>query len=334
MSNTHPETASIGNDDGTPPPPPLPPQPGTFAEALRASAMNMEQGREDDGFHGLVMNQIKGAKPLDYLDALAELVDPKLMTDAGPMGPTKFSVFFSSKEALETVIAAGTINVKDQAVSLNPYLPSLKKLVLTACQPYIKDDQIISALKKLKIKVVGPIEKTRFFSLSEKFAHLSAYRRELHVTLAGSEIPTSIEVLSRGKAHKVGIEHGPRRCFKCNSTRHVAAKCTRQAAPAMATPARGMSTPYTPFTPRVLGSSRKRKDISPPHGGVNEQMFVWEPSIAAHMEIDKMATNFDEFGLGKDVLYQKRMEQLKEYIKFSKTGKRRRKRGRGRSSDS
>ena len=87
------------------------------------------------------MNQIKGAKPLDYLDALAELVDPKLMTDAGPMGPTKFSVFFSSKEALETVVAAGTINVKDQAVSLNPYLPSLKKLVLTACQPYINRDR-------------------------------------------------------------------------------------------------------------------------------------------------------------------------------------------------
>src|SRR5271156_1648029 len=40
--------------------------------------------------------------------------------------------------------------------------------------------------------------------------------------------------------------------------------------------------------------------------------------IAAHMEIDKMAAHFDEFGLGKDVLYQKRMEQLKQYIKFSK----------------
>jgi len=80
MSNTQPETASSGNDDGAPPPLPPPFQPGTFAEALRTSAMNMEQGREDDGFHGLVMNQIKGAKPLDYLDALAELVDPKLMT--------------------------------------------------------------------------------------------------------------------------------------------------------------------------------------------------------------------------------------------------------------
>ena len=151
MSNTQSETASSGDDDGAPPPLPPPPQPGTFAEALRASAMNTEQGREDDGFHGLVMNQIKGAKPLDYLDALAELVNPKLMTDAGPMGPKKFSVFFWSKEALETVVAAGTINVKDQAVSLNPYLPSLKKLVLTACQPYYKDDQIVSPLEKAKI---------------------------------------------------------------------------------------------------------------------------------------------------------------------------------------
>ena len=47
-------------------------------------------------------------------------------------------------------------------------------------------------------------------------------------------------------------------------------------------------------------------------------MFVWEPSIAVHIEIDQMAAYFDEFGLGKDVLYQKRMEQLKEYIKTLK----------------
>ena len=31
-----------------------------------------------------------------------------------------------------------------------------------------------------------------------------------------------------------------------------------------------------------------------------------------------MAAYFDEFGLGKDVLYQKRMDQLREYNKFSK----------------
>ena len=31
-----------------------------------------------------------------------------------------------------------------------------------------------------------------------------------------------------------------------------------------------------------------------------------------------MAGYFDEFGLGKDVLYQKRMEELREYIIFSK----------------
>jgi len=191
--------------------------------------------------HGLVLRAVKGAKPLEYLKQIeARGVQPREITDCGFMGAGKFAVFFATKAALDRATEVGALLVKGQSVQLNPYVPALKKLVLLNCPPMISDEVIRGALLEvLRLEVVGGIEKIKYGKqFPTEYRHLNTLKRQVQVKKTEAEIPESFDLNFNGINFRIFIEHGPRRCHHCQSSKHVIAKCPRKNDPGT-----GMSTP-------------------------------------------------------------------------------------------
>jgi hypothetical protein len=176
--------------------------------------------------NAIVVRSSKGAQLIDYLNELKKIVPPSDILEAGTRGPQFFAFFLKNVAAMEDLLNKGSIEVNGEALQIEPFLANIKTITLKGVPPHLTEAEIMAPIKNLG-KVIKPLEKIKYNNLPKEFAHVFSFSRKITMQVDNPDkIPQSISVKDEGgKIFNVYLEHGPRKCRNCGSTKHVASKC-------------------------------------------------------------------------------------------------------------
>lgn len=178
--------------------------------------------------HGIVLKCLPAVKPVEYLSALAKVLDPKSVKSFGQIAGNNYGVFFNTAEECEKAQQSKQILVSNQIVQIHRYDPAIKTV-------FIKGVPMVSSLEPLKnfLATKGEI-KSEFKRLPIKdapecFAHLLSHTIQVRMLLKkdDKELPPFATIDFGEDVISVKIEHGARKCFTCGDRNHIAKLCPK-----------------------------------------------------------------------------------------------------------
>jgi len=175
--------------------------------------------------NGIVLKSIKTASLKDYLDVIKTTVPPAEIISAGHVGPSKMGFFFLKEENVKAMAEIGTIVVNEQTLTVEPYIPAMRKIVMRGVPPFITNNEIKATLDAAGLKLIGTIKLIKYNGLGAEFAHIVSFTREALVTYGKDKIPDKISPVHDDVCYTVNIESGPKKCHKCGGIGHLSAAC-------------------------------------------------------------------------------------------------------------
>ena len=178
--------------------------------------------------NAIVMKSSKDSVLLDYLMAIGNIISPTDVLEAGSKGAYYYVFFLKTKEATEKLINKGIVDVKDIGIQIQPFIANVKTITLKGAPPHLCNSEmrLMPYLNPLG-RVVKSMEKVAYGNFPAEWAHVMSFTRKIVMQVQKPEdIPNFIKVKDmEGKEYKIFLEHGPRKCHKCGSLKHVAQKC-------------------------------------------------------------------------------------------------------------
>ncbi len=131
---------------------------------------------------------------------------------------------------MENLLTLGSIELKGESLQIEPFIANIKTITLKGVPPHLSEKEVMIPLSGLG-KVIRPLEKITYTNLPKEFSHVFSFSRKITIQVKNpNDIPHSISVTdSGGRSFNIFLEHGPRKCRTCGSTKHPASKCNAAA---------------------------------------------------------------------------------------------------------
>ena len=167
--------------------------------------------------------------------AVAEVVGAASVKSAARMNGSVV-IFVDEVAKANAVIASGVV-INDTFVPVMPLASPSKKVVLSNCPPFIRDELLEVELSRHG-KIVSPIKKVSSGCKSPVLQHVVSHRRQVFMVLKDSaELNLTFRVKVDGADYVIFATSDVMRCFACGKVGHVIRGCPERPAGVWGRPA-------------------------------------------------------------------------------------------------
>ncbi|CAG7722080.1 unnamed protein product [Allacma fusca] len=174
--------------------------------------------------HDFVIKNLVEATLTDYLESIKGIIGADSIVDIGRV-TSNYGIWVKDIEAVKKLKALEFITIKNQNVSIGPYVDPLKKVKLIGVPPFVDNTVLKIELNKYGM-VKTEIDTEPIYGVPENFKHVKSFNRILHMTFQKDVyLPETITVTHDNTKHAIKTQVGRRKCFFCGSLSHVGSNC-------------------------------------------------------------------------------------------------------------
>ncbi|CAG7732698.1 unnamed protein product [Allacma fusca] len=174
--------------------------------------------------HGFVIKNLVEATLIDYLNAIESVVGAENIVDIGRV-TSNYGIWVKNDEAAQKLKLLEFLTIRNQSVSIWPYVEPLKKVKLMGVPPFLDNKLLKLELNKYGM-VKSEIESEPIYGVPEKFKHIKSFTRTVYMTFQKDVLlPDSLLIQFEDKKHAIKTQVGRRKCFFCGSFSHIGSNC-------------------------------------------------------------------------------------------------------------
>lgn len=196
-----------------------------------ARAANREQTL--DKSNAIVFSCIDGTKQLEYVEKIAETVNPSDIKAAFRLSNQRFCVFFANKNIVDNLIDNNfVLKIGDKDISIRRLINPAKRFIISNVCPSIPTSVIEDELVKLNINLSSPITTLRAGFSNPLLSHIISNKKQVYVSPDSAQsVPESLLITHDETTYRIFLVEEGLSCFNCKERGHIAANCTREIEP-------------------------------------------------------------------------------------------------------
>lgn len=181
-----------------------------------------------DKTHAIVIPTIDGVRQLEYVEKIAEFVNPQDIKAAYRMSNQRFCIFFSSKQIVDNIVDQNRVlTINNHTINIRRLINPAKRIIISHVCPSIPTEVIEDELKKLNILPLSPITTMRAGFTSSALAHILTNKKQFYVVPESvALIPDSLVITHDDTTYRIFLAEEGTICYRCKHKGHVAAQCS------------------------------------------------------------------------------------------------------------
>lgn len=176
----------------------------------------------------IILNVIETLKLIDYIKALARIVEPKDILFASRISNNRICVYLSSTRLVEIVATNyKIIKIGDEELHIRRLITPSKRVIISNVCPSIPHEVIENCLKSTGLKLVSPISFLRAGLSEDKFNHIMSFRRQVYILPSedNTSLQSSLIIPYEGTNYRIFLSCDTMECYICRQTGHIASNC-------------------------------------------------------------------------------------------------------------
>lgn len=183
--------------------------------------------------YAIIVPTIKGIKQKQYIEALAELINPVHIKYASRISGNRFCFHLGSKDQVDLLLASHSyMKVGDNTIPIKRLVDPGKRIIISNICPSVPQTVLELEIQKLGIRLLSPITFMPIGYKEKSLSHIMTFRRQVFIAAEDvGKLSNSLTFPYQGVSNRIYLAEDILVCYICKKPGHFAANCLQREMP-------------------------------------------------------------------------------------------------------